>query len=437
VSVERSARINSGWLPNSLDEVLSFLQVDLQQAPEVLFRAGIGFGHSVLLLSKLGDPQEAVPVVHIAGTAGKGSVAYALASALSALGLRVGLHVSPHVYDVRERFQVDGRLATAGETVELLRSVLTGIRSLDPEDRGSSTFFEATVAMAFVHFLSKRCDIAVVETGLGGLYDTTNVVRRSDKLGVITRIGIDHERVLGGDLPTIANQKAGILPLGGEAVVLSQPAEGVNAAIRRVAQERRCRIHFVHPPPRRDNAAHLVENQALVRRALQVLEGRGVVSNPLSIELDLRLAMPGRFERLNFARKTVLLDGAHNPVKLEALIDRLRVEFPNQQAAWVFGCRPDKKVLEMLRVLARTGEPVCFVQFEIAAGDVPGGLSVPVDELCSASSAIGLDARRASSLEEAADFLLGSDENVGVAVGSFSLLSQLRPVLHRRPARGA
>ena len=222
-------RINYEWTPASRSHSRS-LNLDRMRA----------------LLELLGNPHERLSVIHVAGTKGKGSTATMISSVLTAAGYRAGLYTSPHLERLEERFVVDGQPATADELVELTSAVFPAIAALDgdthPSDPAATapTFFEATTAMAFLHFLRRAVDIAVVEVGLGGRLDSTNVCR--PLLSVITSISFDHTRQLGNDLASIAYEKAGIIKCGVpvvSGVVPSDPAR----VIEQVAEQRRCRIY--------------------------------------------------------------------------------------------------------------------------------------------------------------------------------------------------
>ncbi len=425
-------------------EALEFLQVDLFQAPEQLFRGGGGWARAAALLAELGDPQDEVPVVHVAGTAGKGTVAAGIAAAATRPDCRVGLHLSPHVYDLRERFSVDGHWCSPDQVAALLAAVLPAARRVADSAHGPPTYYEVTLAMALVHFVRQRCDLVVLETGLGGRYDGTNTVTRADKLAVITRIDLDHEAVLGHSLGAIAEQKAGILTEGGEAVVLHHGVAAIDDTLAAAAAAAGCRCHLVHPPaPEQGVVAHMLEDTALVQAAVAVLDARqGRPSDAAIVAQVVRgVKLPGRFERVRTPQGAeVVLDGAHNPVKLAALIDRLRAEHPmapDERWPWVFGCRRDKKAPTLLAMLAEVVDRdrgLVLVQFPVAAGDVPADLSADPGELATLARAAGIDRVVVASLDDAADRIRGgSRRGVTVVAGSFHLLAALRPRLLAPP----
>ncbi len=408
----------------TLADVVRYLEVDLFQSPDGLFREGDGFARSQALMAALGDPQDAVPTVHVAGTAGKGTVATAIATAASG-PLRVGLHVSPHVYDLRERFTVDGAFATEDEVVALLDRVRPVIDAMADGPHGRPTSYEVSLALALLHL--QGCDLVVLETGLGGLYDTTNTITRADKLAVIVRIDRDHEAVLGHTLPEIAAQKAGILTRGGEAVVLRPEDPAAEAVVAAEAEARGCTVHWVEPDP-----DHLVEDAAVARAALEVVgRRRGLDLAGRLGPLD-GLALPGRYERVALGGgREALFDGAHTPLKLAAFVDRLhRTDGPGRRP-WVFGCKPDKKARAMLEIVLPEASHLCVAGFPVRGGDVPAGPSTDPRELAALAAELAPDVpvTVAPDPAAAAAFLATAGGGTIAVAGSFYLLAALRPVV--------
>jgi dihydrofolate synthase/folylpolyglutamate synthase len=402
----------------SLADVVRYLEVDLFQSPDGLFREGDGFARSQALLAALGDPQDAVPTVHVAGTAGKGTVATAIATAASG-PLRVGLHVSPHVYDLRERFTIDGAFATEDEVVALLDRVRPVIDAMADGPHGRPTSYEVSLAMALLHLQS--CDLVVLETGLGGLFDTTNTITRADK-----------QAVLGHTLPEIAAQKAGILTRRGEAVVLRPEDPAVEAVVAAEADARGCTVHWVEPPAAAGPGGHLVEDAAVARAALEVVGRRRGLDLAGRLGPLEELALPGRYERVALGDgREALFDGAHTPLKLAAFVDRLhRTDGPGRRP-WVFGCKPDKKARAMLEIVLPEASHLCVAGFPVRGGDVPAGPSTDPRELAALAAELAPDVpvTVAPDPAAAAAFLATAGGAVVPVAGSFYLLAALRAVV--------
>ena len=173
--------------------------------------------NTIALCSALGHPEQKIKTIHVAGTNGKGSVSHTLAAILQTAGYKTGLYTSPHLYDFRERIRVAGQMIPEDAVVQFIQNIQPHIETLEP------SFFEITVAMAFHHFAVEKVDIAVIETGLGGRLDSTNVI--VPELSIITNIGWDHMNLLGNTLPQIAAEKAGILKKGIPVVIGEHQAE--------------------------------------------------------------------------------------------------------------------------------------------------------------------------------------------------------------------
>jgi dihydrofolate synthase/folylpolyglutamate synthase len=317
------------------------------------------------LLRALGDPHEPFPIVHVAGTKGKGSTSAMIASALSASGVKTGLFCSPHLHALEERFSIDGQPATGRELVALTNAVRPTVVALDLDHDANrhrgSTFFEITTAMGLLHFARRGVGAVVLEVGVGGRLDSTNVVR--PVVSVITNISFDHTKQLGSTLAAIAREKAGIIKRG-RPTVSSETGAEAGAVIREVAELRRSSLqqlgsqftydyHPPEPPLSRPAAgrvsvrtwstdwgtlnlpllgAHQARNAAVALATLDVLAEEGIVV--------------GRDEA-----PWLVVDGAHNVASAEALAETLRTCFPATPRTLVFGTSRDKDLIGQLRAL--------------------------------------------------------------------------------------
>jgi dihydrofolate synthase/folylpolyglutamate synthase len=295
-----------------------------------------GLSRIKALLSGLGDPHHSFGVIHIAGTNGKGSTAAITASILVKQGYRVGLYSSPHLLDFTERIQINGAPIAhelVADLTEMVRYV-ANIRLAEPP-----TFFEATTAMAFTHFALSGVELAVVEVGLGGRFDATNVV--TPTATVITTIALDHEQYLGNTLEAIAGEKAGIIKPAVPLItgrIESQPLSVIRSvASRNRAPSRSLGTDFVADGESsaqfsyrgRSNSysdltcslagRHQLDNAACALAVLEVAQERGIPVSEASIREGLRtVSWPGRLEAAGW-QPQILLDGAHNPQAADVL----------------------------------------------------------------------------------------------------------------------
>jgi dihydrofolate synthase/folylpolyglutamate synthase len=283
---------------------------------------GVKFGidRMRLLVAGLGHPERATPVIHIAGTNGKGSVAALLESIFAAAGWRTGLYTSPHLVKLGERVQVDRRILTEAEIVAYTRELLPVAEQVSrgsPEDHPS--FFEFMTAMAFLQFARKRCDIAIIETGLGGRLDATNVVE--PEVAVITSIGLDHCEMLGDTLEKIAAEKAGIIKPGKPVVIGRLPAEA-EAVIRRIAAERGAPVHSVtavfgeevaNYPATVFEGDYQRWNAAAAVLATRCLDARWKLTADIVAGGLQAARWPGRWQRTRIGGRPLILDASHNP----------------------------------------------------------------------------------------------------------------------------
>src|SRR3989338_6614462 len=188
-----------------------FLALHIPNNFQQRFPGGLGLKRAKYFLHLLGRPQEKLKIIHVAGTSGKGSTCYLISSLLASQGFKVGLHQSPHLTDVTERFQINNQIISKEELVNYLNKIIPMVNLVGKTFHGSLTYFEILIGLAYLIFYEKKIDYAVMETGLGGWFDATNVVERSDKLAILTKIGLDHINILGKTIEEIALQKAMII----------------------------------------------------------------------------------------------------------------------------------------------------------------------------------------------------------------------------------
>lgn len=370
-----------------------------------------GLARAAEFFRRLGNPQDAARTVHVAGTAGKGSVCAFVAAVLRAHGFRVGTQLSPHVRSILERVDVDGSPVAAPDFAAAVARITPVVDAMRVTPLGTPTFFEALDAVAFTEFARAAVDYAVIETGIGGLLDATNTITRPDKLGVVGRIGLDHTHLLGGTVAEIARHKAGILPTDGVGVVLRHPRPDVRATIRRIADARRCRLEVVDPRAMActvDGSGtvlriggqafrlglqgrHQGVNAALALHGLRHLAARdGWTLDVGAVRRGLgRAWLPGRFERRVLGGRELVLDGAHSAVKLKALVDTVRDVYGGRRGVWVLAAKADKDLRAMVAAVAPMAAAVVATEIPHRPGE-PAAPTMPARAVAAVARAHGL-----------------------------------------------
>lgn len=363
-----------------MESVLLFSYQDSLEYLYGLQKHGIKFGlnSTVNILKRIGNPHQKLRCIHIAGTNGKGSTAAMLSSILAEHGFRVGLYTSPHLVRFTERFRINDQEVPVDRILDVFDRIRIALDGREPP-----TFFEVVTAMGFLYFAEEEVDWAIVEVGMGGRLDATNVVQPI--VSAITNVSMDHQEYLGRTLAAIAREKAGIIKERVPVVTgaLQPLVKGILKAtcfqhdaplylfkehfkVRRNAngsfQYRGARLEL---PSLRLNlrGAHQISNAAVALAALEVLEKeKHLLLNPRAIQQGLmRVFWPARLEVLQ-EDPMIVLDGAHNPPGAESLRDALKRTFTYKRLHLVLGVMEDKDIRGILRRLLPLAESVIFTQ---------------------------------------------------------------------------
>jgi dihydrofolate synthase/folylpolyglutamate synthase len=414
------------------------------------------------LLSRLGNPQDRLRIVHVGGTKGKGSTSAMIAAALTAAGLRTGLFTSPHLDRIEERLAIDGIPCPPPRLAELVAELRVVVDEMDAAaasttDDSGPTFFELTTALAVMHFATARVDAAVLEVGMGGRLDSTNVCQ--SQLSVITSISLDHIQQLGDTEEKIAGEKAGIIKPG-VPVVSGVLHEGAKCVIAYTATERGSplvqlgvdfdfRYHAAaegrapsidfrgkpigvqeqRPACRLDDiqlgmlGRHQGANAAVAVAAIEQLRQQGWQIPDDAIRRALaETRCRARVEML-CREPTVIVDAAHNVASISALVDVLRESFTARRRRLIFATSRDKDARGMLRLLLPYFDDVVLTRYQ----ENPRGM--PLDELDALARELG-STQHAIALDPAAAWQVVSadatSDDLLVATGSFFIAAEVR-----------
>jgi len=400
------------------------------------------------LLSLLGNPHHKIPTVHIAGTKGKGSTATMLSRMLESNDYKVGLYTSPHVVNMHERISINSEMINESEMLKLMNRIYTPVEKLSKTD--SPTFFEIFTALAFIHFADNKVDIAVIETGLGGRLDSTNLIK-PEVVG-ITSISIDHQNLLGKDLRSIAGEKAGIFKKDVPVVSVQQHPEAMSV-LKKHAMDIKAplsvtgkdidfsyrfetsrehgphtRICLTTPTSKFDHlrvpllGKHQAINCGLALAMLDKLKSKGYQIDNDKATAGLELVyLPGRMEFICDDPR-IMIDAAHNAASIRALIEAVGQNIAYDSMVVIFGCNKDKDVWGMLNQLQYGADKVIFTRSNSAKAMSPDDLGDIYTEIC------GKMYQAATNLGEAlklAKNAVGREDLICIT-GSFYLIGQAK-----------
>ncbi|NQU76910.1 MAG: bifunctional folylpolyglutamate synthase/dihydrofolate synthase [Planctomycetes bacterium] len=373
------------------------------------------------LLKGIGDPHKEIRTVHIAGTKGKGSTVEMLSEMLIACGYRVGVYTSPHIKDIRERIRINREIVSQAALVRLIAAIDPVVLKMVDD---KPTFFEIFTAMAFKHFVNEAVDIAVIETGLGGRLDSTNVLC-PDACG-LTSISLDHMQQLGQTLGKIAEEKAGIFKSNVPAISVPQKPE-VECVLKRVAKDAKTPLRFTGkdidfsyrfessrtsgphtrvcvttPTSRFEHlpvpllGEHQALNCGLALALLDELKKKGFdkIHDEVAIDGLSRTYLPGRMEMI-CSDPRILADGAHNAASISALMRAIGQNIPYDSMVVIFGCASDKDIPGIMEQLALGADKVIFT------ATANGRVAKPKDLAAQYEQYSGRASQTANTVEEA------------------------------------
>lgn len=407
-----------------------------------------GLTNIINLCKKLGNPQNDLKFVHIAGTNGKGSTLAYISTVLKEAGYRVGRYVSPTIFEYRERIQVNERMISKDALCRHLENIQAAIAELEAEGQPHPTPFEIETALGFLYFKEKKCDIVVLETGLGGTLDATNLITTTI-VSVIASVSMDHMAFLGDTLAEIAENKAGILKNGIPVVTMEQKPEAMQV-IERKAKELHCeltvaleteasKIRYGVEKQKFDYKEYKgleiglagkcqIANAVLAVEVLRVLAKNGFPIKEQALRDGLKKTVwRGRFSVI--AKKPLfIVDGAHNEDAAIKLADSIRFYFTNKKIIYIMGILKDK---EYEKIIANTAP---YAEQIITVTTPKNPRALPAYELAKAVKDYHPNVTAVDSLQEAVEmsYLLADKDSVIIAFGSLSYLGELIEIVENR-----
>lgn len=383
------------------------------------------------LMKLLGDPQDQLKVVHVAGTSGKTSTSYYISAMLTQAGRKTGLTVSPHIDTVRERVQINQEPISEQQFCKYLAEFLDTVQELDVKP----TYFELLYAFAIWVFAQEKAEYAVVETGMGGLYDATNVVTNSSKVCVITDIGLDHMHILGNTVELIALQKAGIIHHGNQVFMLEQSSK-LNKLIKDVCISKEAHYSQISEqdmPPGIAIHGYQKRNFLLAYNTYKYLINRDKLRNLTGKELTAvsNQKITGRMETYKLNNRQITFDGAHNLQKLEAFIDSYKSLYPKVKPIIVFALKEQKELDEFVNSLTKLSPKLIITTFKTTQ-DLPVKSLRPNASHINDLNANNINIQLMLDQQDVITYIANSNDEDFVITGSFYLISQLKPKILRR-----
>jgi dihydrofolate synthase/folylpolyglutamate synthase len=386
------------------------------------------------MMALIGNPQDHLRIVHIAGTSGKTSTAYYMAALLAAGRQSVGLTVSPHIDSVTERVQIDGQPLPEALFCRELSVFLDIVKSA--AERPS--YFELLYGFALWSFVRQGCEYAVIETGVGGLRDATNIITRPDKVCAITDIGFDHMHILGNSLTAITAQKIGIVQDGNQVFLYAQVAE-IMQVIEQWTSLHRAVMQLVDEQQEQQsygaNLSTLPDYQArnwlLAYRIYRYLQQRDDLPHLTSqvLQKTQSLQIPARMDTRQVSGKTLVMDGAHNVQKMTAFVESFQYLYPGIKPAILLGLKDGKDYETVVPLLVPLASRIITTSFHTAQ-DLPADAMDP-EVLAEACRVAGMaQVQSFTDQHQAFQALLAAPETVCIMTGSFYLLSQIRATEH-------
>lgn len=433
----------------TFEQALHYLFSYIPKTEMRKFPGEIGIARMRELMHQLDDPQNSYRVIHIAGTSGKGSTATITSHALVSQGFKVGLQLSPHLLDIRERVQINNTFISEEKFVKYLNEIIPAINAVSHGEYGAVTYFEILVALAFSAFKREGVEYAVIETGMGGLYDGTNVVTRHDKCAVITKIGFDHVGILGDTLPEIAAQKAGIIQEGNTVVIAPQEESVMKVFVDQASQKHANYItlntddyevkriseigtQYFDKKRKKERrlsliGAHQAENTHVVYEVIETIAGQdqwSIKSEDLDRAIQ-EVKMPARFDIVQYEQAHLVIDGAHNTQKMDAFLSALTSLYPEEKHVFLVAFKHGKDIQAMIESIEPLAKEIIVTDFWVDSQDMLN-ISEPVESVASYVKTVPVSI--ASGVDNALKIAVSKHKKI-VITGSLYFASEIYKLL--------
>lgn len=439
----------------SYQQAVNYIESLIPTGQKYKFPADLGVQRVRHLLGLLGNPQDSFKSIHIAGTSGKGSTAYLTSLILQKQGYKVGLHLSPHLQTIRERLLVNNQLIPEEDFTLLANEVEPFINKTSDAFESPVTYFEALLALVFVHFKKEKIEFGVIETGLGGTYDGTNVL--NSLITVITRIGFDHMAILGNTITEIAAQKAGIIKSQNIACICQSQNDEAKQVISKTAQSLKVPLLtqgqefsvissksletgsvFTY----KDQVTtitdiklpllgyHQIDNCACAIQTVLALGKIGFKIDVSKIKPAIAMAhFPGRLEYVVVHNQEWILDGAHNEDKLSATMNSLASLYPDKKKVAIIGFKQDKDLETCIKIIAPHFEVIICTQSK-ALTDMGRNLAAPSESIKDMLERVGFKGKImvAQQVSDAIEKIesIHDQDILRVVTGSLYLVGEVR-----------
>lgn len=404
-----------------------------------------GLGRLKNLMQKINNPQDKLRFIHVSGTNGKGSVCSVLSSVLSEAGLKTGMYISPSVTDFRERIQICGQLIPKKEICKLVE-LFENLESESEFEKDPITEFELTTAMAFQYFYQEKCDVVVLETGLGGRLDATNIIKKNI-CSVITSVSKDHTQILGESLYEIASEKVGIIKPLCPVVLAPKISEEALKAVFEKAKSLKSQVHQANLSEisnivyERENGTsfeyhglklkthllgkHQIKNISTALEALKILKKDFIITDKAVSSGISKAFIPCRLEIIK-SNPFIILDGAHNPDGAESLKDFLAHFFKNKKILGIIGMFKDKDYKNVIKKTA----PLFS---EIYAVETKGNRALPSEKISNEAKKYNPKTKSFKNIKKALEKIFETNENYdGIVIfGSFSIMKEAKDFINK------